>query len=114
MEQDTQKFLEAEKKADELVETLKKLKSEVESYDTASKELNIVREDLEKFLTSTKEIADDSHEALNTIKSIGGPEILDRLKKIEDRQQSDTKRLTIILSVIIVLTVSATIVQFFI
>ncbi|NQU67370.1 MAG: hypothetical protein HQ510_05450 [Candidatus Marinimicrobia bacterium] len=112
MESETQKFLEAEKVADELVETLTKLKSEVESYDSATKELNEVREDLNKFIELTKDVVVDSHETLKTIKAISGPKIIERLQQIEsllskeaDIHKANNKTLTILISIVIVLAI---------
>ncbi|HDD43307.1 MAG TPA: hypothetical protein ENG63_00395 [Candidatus Desulfofervidus auxilii] len=83
MEKETERFLQAEETAAKLVETLKQLHTEATSYQTATKELDVVRQRLLKLIESTEKIATNSHEVIEILKKIGGPEILDRLLKIE-------------------------------
>ena len=85
MEKETEKFLRAEEKAVELVETLKQLHTEATSYQTATKELNTVRQRLLDMIESTERIASGSHEVIKILKEIGGPEILNRLTKLENK-----------------------------
>jgi len=85
MEKEAAKFLQAEEVAVKLVETLKQLHTEATSYQTATKELNAVRQRLLKLIESTEKIAASSHEVVKILKEIGGPEILNRLSKIENK-----------------------------
>lgn len=85
MEQDVQKFLKAEETAEKLVETLRELHAEATSYQAATKELSAVRERLLGLIASTENVVNDSHQVVELLKEIGGPEILDRLTKLENK-----------------------------
>ena len=85
MEKEAEKFLQAEETAVKLVETLKQLHTEAISYQTATKELDTVRQRLLNLIESTESIASASHEVIKILKEIGGPEILNRLTKIENK-----------------------------
>lgn len=84
MEKEAEKFLEAEKIAIQLVETLKQLHSETVSYQTATKELDIVRKNLLNLIDSTKGIVNSSYEIIKVLKEIDGVEILNRIKGLEE------------------------------
>jgi hypothetical protein len=84
MEKEAEKFLQAEETAVRLVETLKQLHAEATSYQTATKELDTVRQRLLNLIESTERIVGGSHEVIKILKEIGGPEILNRLTKIEN------------------------------
>ena len=85
------KFLKAEQSAVDLVNTLQKLQSEVNSYDTAKNELNNVREDLRRFINSSQEIALRTNEAVRILKEIGGPEIFKKLDAIFQKMRDDNE-----------------------
>lgn len=85
MEKEAEKFLQAEETAVKLVETLKQLHTEATSYQTATKELDTVRQRLLNLIESTERIASGSHEVIMILKEIGGPEILNRLAKLENK-----------------------------
>ena len=85
MEKEAEKFLQAEETAVKLVETLKQLHTEATSYQTATKELDIVRKRLLNLIESTERIVSDSYEVIKILKRIGGPEILNRIAKIENK-----------------------------
>jgi len=85
MEREVEKFLQAEEAAVKLVETLKQLHTEATSYQTATKELDAVRQRLLNLIESTERIANGSHEVIKILREIGGPEILNRLGKIENK-----------------------------
>lgn len=85
MEKEAEKFLQAEETAVRLVETLKQLHTEANSYQTATKELDTVRQRLLNLIESTERIASGSHEVIKILKEIGGPEILNRLAKLENK-----------------------------
>ena len=85
MEQEVQKFLEAEQTAEKVVQTLKQLHTEATSYKPATKELNVVRQRLLNLIESTEKVANGSYEVIKVLKEIGGPEILNRLTKLEDK-----------------------------
>lgn len=84
MEKEAEKFLQAEETAVRLVETLKQLHAEATSYQTATKELDIVRQQLLNLIESTERIVSSSYEVIKILKEIGGTEILNRLNKIEN------------------------------
>ena len=85
MEKEAQKFLQAEETAVRLVETLNQLHTEATSYQTATKELDTVRQRLLNLIESTEKVVSVSHEIVTILKEIGGPEILNRLTKVEDK-----------------------------
>lgn len=89
MEKEVQEFLEAEETAEKLVQTLKKLHTEATSYQTATKELDTVRQRLINLIESTEKVVNGSHEVVKILKGIGGPEILNRLMKLEDKSSEE-------------------------
>ncbi len=109
METDTQKFLEAEKTASELAETLKKLHTEAESYHEAKGDLTAVREQLVQLIQSTADAVAGSNEVISILKEIGGPEIFNRLDEIKGKVTSllreQTQKVTK-LKIFVVLTFS--------
>ena len=82
MNKDTDNFLQAEDTAVKLVETLKELHNEATSYQSATQELETVRQHLIGLIESTENIANVSYEIINTLKQIGTMEILNRLEKL--------------------------------
>ncbi|ROL58140.1 hypothetical protein D9V87_08505 [Bacteroidetes/Chlorobi group bacterium MS-B_bin-24] len=89
MDKEVQKFLEAEETAVKLVETLKLLYNEATSYQTATKELDKVRQRLLSLIESSERIVDGSHQIIKILKEIGGPEILNRILELENKLTSD-------------------------
>ena len=89
MEKEAEKFLQAEETAVKLVETLKQLYTEATSYQTATKELETVRQRLLNLIESTERVANGSHEVIKILKEIGGPEILNRLAKLENKSTEE-------------------------
>ena len=89
MEKEVQEFLEAEETAEKLVQTLKKLHTEATSYQTATKEFDTVRQQLISLIESTEKVVNGSHEVVKILKEIGGPEILNRLMKLEDKSSGE-------------------------
>ncbi|ROL56727.1 hypothetical protein D9V84_06790 [Bacteroidetes/Chlorobi group bacterium Naka2016] len=85
MEKDAEKFLQAEETAVELVKTLKQLHTEATSYQTATKELDAVRQQLIGLIESTEKIASGSYEVIKILKEIGALEILNRITSVEKR-----------------------------
>ncbi len=89
MEKEAEKFLQAEETAIKLVETLKQLHTEATSYQTVTKELDAVRQRLLNLIESIEKVANGSHEIIKILKEIGGPEILSRLSKIENKSTEE-------------------------
>lgn len=85
MDKDVEKFLQAEEKAVELVKTLEQLHTEANSYQTATKELDAVRQRLINLIESTEKIASGSYEVIKILKEIGAIEILNRITSVESR-----------------------------
>ncbi|HCC32504.1 MAG TPA: hypothetical protein DEQ28_01175 [Clostridiales bacterium] len=81
----SEKFLEAERVARELVDSLRKLKQEAGSYASAGRALDEVRGRLEGLIDSTRELASRTHDAVSVLGTIGGPEIVERLQVLEER-----------------------------
>lgn len=89
MEKEAEKFLQAEETAVKLVETLRQLHTEATSYQTARRELDTVRQGLLNLINSTERIVTGSHEVIKILKEIGGPEILNRLAKLENKSTEE-------------------------
>lgn len=89
MEKEAEKFLQAEETAVRLVATLKQLHTEATSYQTATKELGAVRQRLLNLIESTERIVNGSHEVIKILEEIGGPEILSRLTKLENKSTEE-------------------------
>ena len=89
MEKEAEKFLQAEETAVKLVETLKQLHNEATSYQTATKKLDTVRQQLLNLIESTEKVVNNSHEVIKILKEIGGPEILNRLAKLENKSTEE-------------------------
>jgi hypothetical protein len=83
MSEDTEKFLEAEQAAQEVLEALQRLREEAISYKTATADLDLVRERLLGLITSTEAIGKDTHNVVKTLMDIGGPEILRRVNLVK-------------------------------
>jgi hypothetical protein len=113
MERDVQKFLDAEETAEQLVQTLKQLYTEVTSYQTATKELEVVRQRLVGLIESTEKLANGSHEVVGILMKIGGPEILNRLEDLQNKSSEkfakQTERLNK-LKILIMVTLTSSII----
>lgn len=79
MSKSSEKFLEAEKTALELAATLSALKEQMRSYEEAAYELNLARQRLVEFVSTSEQIAENTKKAVEVISSIGGPEIFAKL-----------------------------------
>jgi len=84
MDDEVKKFLDAEKNAEKLVESLEKIISETSSYQTAKEELEGTNEHLLELIKSIEKVANSSYEIIKTLKEIGSQEILTRLSLIQD------------------------------
>jgi len=85
MDEEVKKFLEAVEISEKLLEDLKKLHTAATSYQTAREELNLVREKIINLIESVNKLVNDSHEIIKILKEIGMPEVMDKLKKMEER-----------------------------
>lgn len=84
MAQDAEKFLEAEETAIKLVENLKELHFEANSYKNAKMELDEARQKLINLIESTEKVTESSYEIIKMLKDIGGPEILTRINNMNE------------------------------
>ena len=84
MDNEAKIFLQAEKTAVEIAETLKKLRSESESYQDTQRHLSAVRKDLTHLIQSTEGAVKGSHEVISMLKEIGGPEIFQKLDDLKN------------------------------
>lgn len=108
MANEKQKFLDAESTATQLVDTLSKLKNEIMSYNSATKNLDEVKNSLVKFIDEVHQISKKSLEILETLRSIGGLEILTRLKELNDKQnayQESSKKQSVIYIILIIIVI---------
>ncbi len=83
MENEVERFLNAEQTAEKLVETLKQLQQEAQNYDTAAKDLESVRQQLLTLIDTTKEICEISYNAIKILREVNGPEIISKLGQVE-------------------------------
>ena len=95
MSTESDRFLQAEQSAQDLLTELEQLKTESASYKTSAKELDTVRQKLVGLIDSVQAVARDSHEVVKLMKSIGGPEILGRLSAVSE-QLNRMRMLTVI------------------
>jgi hypothetical protein len=84
VDNEAKKFLQAEKTAVEIAETLKKLRSETESYQDTQRNLSAVRKDLTHLIQSTEVAVKGSQEVISMLKEIGGPEIFQKLDDLKN------------------------------
>lgn len=91
MSQEAERFLAAEKIATELAERLNNLQKEMTSYHTATHELSEVKTKLDGFVDQAESIADDMREALIILKSIGGPELFERINRLNNELNNVAK-----------------------
>lgn len=80
--EEKEKFLSIVNEAEDTLENLKKLKSEIGSYGEAKLELSKVRENLSKMIDKTEELIESSNEAVKISKEVGIPEIVENLQKL--------------------------------
>jgi len=85
MTNEAEKFLKAEQAAEELVKALEKLHDETVTYRTSATHLEAVRENLVTFIEASQRISQDTKTAVELLKSIGGPEILDSLHQLDEK-----------------------------
>lgn len=83
MENEVERFLNAEQTALKLVETLNQLQKKTQNYDTAAHDLESVRQQLVQLIDTTKEICEISYNAINALREVNGPEIISKLGQVE-------------------------------
>lgn len=82
MNENVKSFLEAEETAAKLVETLKQLHIEATSYQSATKDLDTVREHLLQLIDAIENLTDGTNEVIKILQKIGGQEIIDKLESL--------------------------------
>ena len=114
MDQEVEKFLDVEKKAEQLVNELKALHEQAVSYKDAKQELDAVSKRLVDIIDETEKFATNTHNMAKIMLEIGAPEILSRVKSLEERigdeftkNAKSTKLLTILLSFSLVASIIA-------
>lgn len=96
MSKETDKFLHVEQSTQDLVQTLEQLKNEANSYKTSKDTLDAVRQKLSVLIDSNLSIAKDTHEVVKLLKSVGGPEILNRIGVLTE--QLDRMKLLVVIA----------------
>ncbi len=89
-------FLDAEKRASELIDTLEKLKKEMEAHATAAESLSEVQSKLVDFLENNKKITEEMLVIIKNIKDIGGVEIFNTLENHNKKLKAHNKILLIL------------------
>jgi len=84
MDEGARKFLEAEERANQLVEALQKLYEEVNSYQETSRNLQTVREELGNLIVNLKEIVIGNQEISRLLGEINAQDILEKLMNLEN------------------------------
>ena len=79
MEKETENFLKAEESANQLIKTLEKLHNEANSYQNATRDLTIARDNLLELIRSVESVITNSSDIIKLLKKIGGPEILESI-----------------------------------
>jgi len=113
MEQEARMFLEAEETAEKIVQNLKQLHNEITSYQTATKELDAVRQRLSGLIESIEKVASGSYEVIKILKEIGGPEILNRITNVENKvseESANQSKNLKNLKILIILTLTSSII----
>lgn len=85
MEEETRRFLEAEERANQLVDALEKLFEETNSYQSAKKELDQVRRELVNLIEVLREIIVGNREITRILGGINAQDIIQKLITLEDR-----------------------------
>ena len=80
---DAENFLKAEETANNLLKTLEKLKNEAKSYQYATNEIALARNELIGLIDSIRDISKSSYEVIELLKKIGGTEIFERINGME-------------------------------
>lgn len=96
MSKEADSFLHAEQSAQELMQILEQLKNESISYKNSANELDAVKQKLTSLIDSVLPVVKDTHEVVKLLKSIGGPEILNRISVVTD--QLNRLRMLVIIS----------------
>ncbi|MCX7668384.1 MAG: hypothetical protein N2Z84_05585 [Atribacterota bacterium] len=92
MEEEAQKFLEAEERATQLVGLLEKLYEEVGSYRSAKEELNRVQGELVDLIGTLKDVIVGNREITRILIGINAQDIIQKLIALEDRFRENTER----------------------
>ena len=106
MAENTQKFLDAEESAEKLMEALQRLHDEATNYHNSAEELDTVRNNLVGLIEATQEVSRGTHEAVQTLMSIGGPEILAQLDTLSQQTAAESaanaKRFSLLRTLVII------------
>lgn len=105
MDDRQQHILKLEEDANRLVDGLASLKKEVESYKTATVEIERARASLAAFLGETQKLTQQTHKLLATMNEIGSSEIFGQMAAIKKRSTAGTVLLAAGLVVVITLDV---------
>ena len=105
MEDRQQHILKLEEDATKLVDGIGLLKKEVESYKTATAELDKARVAIVAFLGTTEKLTQQTHQLLATINEIGSSQIFAQLEAIKKRSTIGTVLLGVGLFVVIMLQI---------
>ena len=93
----TQQFLDAEEKANELIETLTTLTEEIESYSAAKEELSDVKGKLAELIASLKKSVDDNRTFIKLLKDLDMNEVILRINKLDIKVSEQNENVTDIL-----------------
>jgi hypothetical protein len=95
-----EQFLKAEETANLLTDSLERLKAEMESYRSAASHLETAAAAVTGLAERVTAVAQNVQEGLESIRSAGGPEILNRIdaarKEIEQSSEGSAKRLELL------------------
>ncbi|MBL7086907.1 MAG: hypothetical protein ISS28_07435 [Candidatus Cloacimonetes bacterium] len=92
-------LLKLESDANVLVNNIKSLHETVGSYKTAKDSLESINEQLKNFISSTKELSQESHKIIGKLNEIGSTKILEQIedvsKKIEEESDQVKNKLSV-------------------
>jgi len=103
-----------ERDANQLLAEIISLRAEVGSYRKAVKELDKVREALSKFLNKTGELTEQTYKLLKIMNEIGSAKIFQQLETIAATMDISSKKLTVIIVLVIAGIITVTALQVYI
>ncbi|MDP2859290.1 MAG: hypothetical protein Q8P50_15140 [Bacillota bacterium] len=87
----SEKFLNAEKVADDLVTTLDALRKQISTYKSAADDLALTRDRLASLIDKTDAVAVGALACVDSIKTISGPEVINEMNAFSNRLEDQSK-----------------------
>lgn len=91
-DKNTQRFLDEEEAASKLVDELKQLRQETESYTASRDALSEVGEKLAALVIRTEDLVSSTKDTITTLGEIGTPQLLEGQRELREELRSLTQR----------------------